>query len=403
MAPVDIVLVALALLSVLLGWQQGFLAGGGAVAGFFLGLVAGRFLGPWAADLLTGQGWLDETTVPGLTVALPLVLGVVLSGVGGFLGATLRDRIPTRWGRGIDALGGGASGLVAFTLIIWLAAGWVTTTPLLTLNRWTAESSIIAGLDRFAPITSTEALGSIGTALADTGFPQVFQGQPEQIRGVGEPSVSMVAVGREVDDSVVKVVTTDTECGALQEGTGWVYEPGMVATNAHVVAGTRSTIVQVGGTGQPYPAEVVAFDPALDVAVLRVPELAAPELELGGELTVGADSVVVGFPENGPYTISPTRVRDRLDARGLDIYNDGTVVREVYSVRGIIRPGNSGGPMLDAEGRVVGMVFARSASDPETGYALTLDEIDGTLRGALERTDPVGTGDCAVRSPVESG
>ncbi|WP_101652536.1 MarP family serine protease [Brevibacterium ihuae] len=403
MAPVDIVLVALALLSVLLGWQQGFLAGGGAVAGFFLGLVAGRFLGPWTADLLTGQGWLDESTMPGLTVALPLVLGVVLSGVGGFLGATLRDRIPTRWGRGIDALGGGASGLVAFTLIIWLAAGWVTTTPLLTLNRWTAESSIIAGLDRFAPITSTEALGSIGTALADTGFPQVFQGQPEQIRGVGEPSESMVAVGREVDDSVVKVVTTDTECGALQEGTGWVYEPGMVATNAHVVAGTRSTIVQVGGTGQPYPAEVVAFDPALDVAVLRVPELAAPELDLGGELTVGADSVVVGFPENGPYTISPTRVRDRLDARGLDIYNDGTVVREVYSVRGIIRPGNSGGPMLDAEGRVVGMVFARSASDPETGYALTLDEIDGTLRGALERTDPVGTGDCAVRSPVESG
>ncbi|MCK1802909.1 MULTISPECIES: MarP family serine protease [unclassified Brevibacterium] len=399
MTPVDLALLALALLAALLGWQQGFLAGGGAVAGFVVGLVAGRFLGPWAADILTGAGVLDASAEPGLTVALPLVLGVVLSGVGGFVGASLRDRIPSRWGRGVDALGGGASGLVAFTLIVWLAAGWIATTPLLTPNRWAAESAIIAALDRYAPITSTEALGEIGTALADTGFPQVFQGQPEQIRGVGEPNEAMVAVGRDVDDSVVKIVTTVTECGTLQEGTGWVYSSGLVATNAHVVAGAQALSVQVGGTGHPYSGDVVAFDPALDVAVLRVPELAAPELEFGSTLTVGADSVVVGFPENGPYTISPTRVRDRLDARGLDIYNDDTVVREVYSMRGIIRPGNSGGPMLDSQGRVVGMVFAKSATDPETGYALTLDEIDGVLRDAQERTRPVDTRSCAVQSP----
>lgn len=402
MSPVDIVLLLGALLAALLGWQQGFLAGGGAVAGFLLGLVAGRLLGPWLSDLLLSAGWLEAGAIPAITVALPLVLGVVLSGIGGFAGASLRDRIPTRWGRGADALGGSASGVVAFGLLVWLAAGWVTTTPFILPNRWAAQSSIVAALDRLAPITSAEALGSIGTALADTGFPQVFQGQPEQIRGVGEPSDAMVDVGREADDSVVKIVTTATECGALQEGSGWVYDSGMVATNAHVVAGSESLSVQVGGTGEPYSAEVVAFDPGTDVAVLHVPDLAAPELPFGESLTLGADSVVVGFPENGPYTISPTRVRDRLDARGLDIYSEDTVVRDVYSLRGIVRSGNSGGPLLNAEGEVVGMVFARSASDPETGYSLTLDEIDEVLRDAEDRTQPVDTRSCAVQVPANA-
>ncbi|GAA4284561.1 MarP family serine protease [Brevibacterium daeguense] len=400
MSPVDLVLLLLVLAAAAAGWQQGFLAGVGAVVGFLLGLVGGRFLGPWAGDRMMALGWVDESVVPALTVALPLVLGVLFSGIGGFLAASLRDRITNPLGRGADALGGSISGIVAFLLLVWLGAGWVTTTPLLTLNRWAAESAVVATLNRLAPVTSTEALGSIGSALADNGFPQVFAGQREQIRGVGEPSTAMVDVGRTADDSVVKIVTTETECGRLQEGTGWVFDSGLVATNAHVVAGARSLSVQVGGTGEPYSGEVVAFDPDTDVAVVRVPELGAPALPLGGVLNVGADSVVVGFPENGPYTISPTRVRDRLEARGLDIYNDDSVVREVYSLRGIIRPGNSGGPVLDAEGQVVGMVFAKSASDPETGYALTLDEFDEVLRTADERTTPVPTSACASQSPT---
>ncbi|RAD50522.1 serine protease, partial [Burkholderia multivorans] len=144
----------------------------------------------------------------------------------------------------------------------------------------------------------------------------------------------------------------------------------------------------------PYSAEVVEFDPEADVAVLRVPELDAPALEFGSPAGPGDDSVVVGFPANGPYTISPSRVRERINARGLDIYDESSVVREVYSVRGIVREGNSGGPLLDSDGNVIGMVFARSATDEETGYALTRAEIRDELQAGASSSTPQPTGQC---------
>ena len=160
------------------------------------------------------------------------------------------------------------------------------------------------------------------------------------------------------------------------------------------MAGSTELAVQVGGKGRPYHAEVVEFDAEADVAVLRVPGLDAPALDFGNGLGPGDDSVVVGFPANGPYTISPTRVREKINARGLDIYDSQSVVREVYALRGIVREGNSGGPLIDADGNVVGMVFARSATDDETGYALTRAEIADELdAGAAERA-PQPTGQC---------
>lgn len=131
---------------------------------------------------------------------------------------------------------------------------------------------------------------------------------------------------------------------------------------------------------------MVEFDPEADVAVLRVPDLDAPALEFGSPAGPGDDSVVVGYPGNGPYTISPSRVREKINARGLDIYDEDSVVREVYSVRGIVREGNSGGPLLDADGNVIGMVFARSATDEETGYALTRAEIRDELQSGANST-----------------
>lgn len=338
MAAVDVVIVFFAIVALLLGWSRGFLVGASTLAGFVIGLLLGRLLAGPFAELLVTTELVHDRSNPAAEVLFPLVLAVAGSIGFGLLGAYLRTKLTSPSGRGLDATGGALSSVIATLLVIWLAAGWIRTTPFLQPNRWVAESAI---------------------------------------------------------------VTTATECGRLQEGTGWVYADGLVATNAHVVAGAQELTVQIAGTGEPFRAEVVAFDPATDAAVLRVPDLPAPALELGSDLGAGADSVLVGFPENGPYTISPARVREQLSARGLDIYNEETVLRDIYSLRGIVRSGNSGGPLLDAQGRVVGMVFAKSATESETGYALTLDEIDGILRRGQQADAAVSSGECAAQVPQQ--
>jgi S1-C subfamily serine protease len=178
-------------------------------------------------------------------------------------------------------------------------------------------------------------------------------------------------------------------------GSGWVLSPGRVVTNAHVVAGADTVRVRVRDTGRERDARVVAFDPRRDVAVLDVPGLDAGRLTQGAPLDSGDAAVVAGFPGDDGLWVGAARVRGTLTARGEDIYGRTGVVREIYSLRAQVRRGASGGPVLDQQGRVVGMVFATSLDDPDTGYALTLEELAPVLQRGTTATDRVGTGDCA--------
>jgi len=195
---------------------------------------------------------------------------------------------------------------------------------------------------------------------------------------------------------VVRVSGEAEACGRGQEGTGFVVAPGRVVTNAHVVAGMSEPQVQAGGAGRWLPGRVVVFDAARDLAVLDVPDLPARPLALGADRVRGDDVVVAGFPLNGPYVLSPGRVRDVLPALGEDIYAAEAVTRQVYSLHADVRPGNSGGPVLDPSGAVVGVVFARSLDDPSTGYALTLAEAAPVLQAAATASEEVPTGACAA-------
>ena len=394
MTALDIALTVFLVLAAAAGWSQGLVAGVSTVIGFVAGAVAGRLLGSVLAGFLLERGIVAEAGAANAASLLPLVLGVGLAVGGGWVGTTLRSALGEGLGRRADALGGALTGALAFVLVVWLVAGWVRTTPLVGPNAAVAESRVIAALDRVAPVSSAEAVGAIAQALAASGFPQVFSGE-ESIRSVGEPDPAMVEVGREVEDSTVKVTTTATRCSALQSGSGWVFDDDLVMTNAHVVAGSTNRIVQVGGAGRPYAAEIVLLDPARDIAVLRVHDLDAEPLDLGERLGTDDDAVVVGYPENGPYTISPARVREAVTARGLDIYDESEVVREVYALRAVVRSGNSGGPVLDDQGRAVGLVFARSGEDDETGYALTLNELDEALQVGADAS-PVASGGCST-------
>ncbi|MEP7334091.1 MAG: trypsin-like peptidase domain-containing protein, partial [Terracoccus sp.] len=173
---------------------------------------------------------------------------------------------------------------------------------------------------------------------------------------------------------------------------GWVVSPGRIITNAHVVAGASRLRVESGG--EMLPANVVLFDPNRDLAVLSVAGLDAPALPLGAGLERGQSAVVPGYPLDGPFTVVSARVRATLNARGYDIYSTGTVVREIYSLNTTVQPGNSGGPLLDTQGRVVGVVFAKSLEDDRTGYALTLAEARPVIDRAASASTSVDTGAC---------
>ncbi len=194
--------------------------------------------------------------------------------------------------------------------------------------------------------------------------------------------------------AVVKVQAIASQCGRVQEGSGWVAAPERVVTNAHVVAGAESVTLQVRGVGDRLRATVVTFDADLDLAVLAVPGLDAEPLRRAGVQPPGTTVVAAGFPLDGPYEATPMTVRGTLSASGDDIYGRSGVTREVYALYGDVQPGNSGGPLLTAEGRVAGTVFAKSVADPTTGYALTDAASDAVLDAAASDNTPTSTGAC---------
>ena len=201
---------------------------------------------------------------------------------------------------------------------------------------------------------------------------------------------------RDAASSIIKITGVATSCNRGQEGSGWVVARERVVTNAHVVAGMERATVRIHGTGRSYTGQVVVFDARRDLAVLAVPGLPADPLPQGPDLARGDSGVVAGFPLDGPYQLDAARVREVINARGSDIYGSAGTSREVYSLYAKVRPGNSGGPLLSTDGRVVGVIFAKSLDDANTGYALTMDEAKPVLNAATSAATPVDTGPCVA-------
>lgn len=389
---VDIVLALAALAAIVIGWRRGAMVTALSMVGLIIGLWIGLMLAPafvgWAMP--DGHGSMIARTV--LAAVIVLACGSVLYGVAASLGAVLRRRIGKRGALNrVDAAGGAVVAVLAWAAVVWLVAGFVQSSSIYPAAQLASASRIVTVLDRIAPIPPSAALGALDDALAGAGLPQVFSGN-ETIPDAAAPDSTIPDAVKARSQSVVKVAALQSSCSMESSGSGWVEAPGVVVTNAHVVAGSSSVQV-VAQDARAYDADVVAFDPDRDVAVLRVPGLAAPALPTGPAVSAGDPAVVAGFPGGGPYTLGPARVRGELTAAGTDIYQRDAVVRDVYSLRAIVRPGNSGGPLFDSRGEVVGMVFARSTTDADTGYALTLGEVRPVLSRA--GSTPVATGVCA--------
>ncbi|MFF3565624.1 MarP family serine protease [Streptomyces sp. NPDC002574] len=393
----DLLLLVLTVAYAVAGYRRGLVAGTISLAGFLGGAVIGVWLLPYVLQYVE-PGTPRATLVALLTVLIPAAAGhAVASGVAWKVRTGL-DWGPLRW---LDGVGGAAANAVAVLLVAWVAASVLVTASSSVLAQSIRGSAVLGAVQDTMPRQAPSWFSSASSALAQAGFPQVFNPfESEPVNGVPAPSGDSVtgAASRAAARSTVKIEGIAFVDGRRQgqEGTGFVYADEHVMTNAHVVAGVDSPAVQIGGAGRAYRATVVLFDPGKDVAVLNVPGLRAPTLDFTDAAERGDGAVVAGYPEDGGLDLRAATVAGRIRATGQDIYGDGIVTRDIYQVRSVVRPGNSGGPLLDTTGQVYGVVFARSTTDSTTGYVLTADEVRDDARRAAAATQAVDTGSRAA-------
>lgn len=386
---VDAILVALAMGAIVHGIALGaavqVISFGGLVSGLALSVAAAPHVQTLASDSTTRVVLVVATLVlvPAMTTAVARVLGVR---------AWLLVQ-HTKLGA-VDAGVGAVIAAVAALLTAWLIASMLARLPDPTLTTEIQQSRILRTIDSVMPAPPA-IFARIGRLLNPLGFPDVFaQLEPTPPGGltVAAPPLVRAALARD-GASVLKI--EGSGCGGILEGSGLVVAPDLVLTNAHVVAGISHPFVVEGQTRR--PATAVLFDPKLDVAVLRADGLRATALTVTtSSAPRGTSAVVIGYPGGGPLTAVGAAVLTRNDAVGRDIYGRSLTTRTIYQLRAVVRPGNSGGPLVLSDGTVVGVVFARSSSNPDVGYALTSDEVMQRIQPALQNPTPTSTEGCAA-------
>jgi S1-C subfamily serine protease len=383
---IDWLIVAFTILLAVYGYMQGFIVGGLSLIGFALGALIGTRLAP----LVLPKGAHSQyAPLFGLLGAL-LAGGVLASG---FEGIGLRARRVLRFPalRTIDGVLGAALTACVGLGIAWIVgAVAVQSTGNVSLRADLQRSTILRQLDEILPPSGPilNALARIDPLPSITGPAANI---PLPTSGIlAEPGVRSAA------PSVVRIV--GTACGLGIEGSGWVAAPGIVVTNAHVVAGETDTRVEPGGNAPGLAAQAIAFDPHDDIAVLRVAGLAARPLALAANAKPSTSAAILGYPEDGPFDAEPGRIGDTLDVNTEDAYGQGPVLRSVTQLLGRVRPGNSGGPMVNSSGQVLATVFAAitgGGGGGGGGFAVPNALVAQQLRAAEARGAPVGTGQCA--------
>src|SRR6201747_1051523 len=369
----DLAVLAIAFVAAISGWRSGALGFLLSFVGGILGAVAGVLLAPHVVGHLDGP----RTK---LFVALFLILGLVVIGeiAGVVLGRAVRGAIRNGGLRTIDSIVGVGLQLVAVLVAAWLLATPLTSSDQPNLAAAVRGSRVLSTVNDVAPPWLKRVPTRLSSLLSTSGLPDVLQpfGRTPIIN-VNAPNAALVndPVVSATRPSVLKIRGVATSCQKVLEGSGFVVAPNRVMSNAHVVAGSDSVTVEVDG--QTYDASVVSYDPSADISILDVPNLPSPPLQFDmQEAPTGTDAVVMGYPGGGDFTATPARIREVLQLNGPDIYHTTTVTREVYTIRGTVRQGNSGGPLIDRDGRVLGVVFGAAVDDADTGLVLTANEVD---------------------------
>jgi S1-C subfamily serine protease len=367
--------------SVLRGARTGFLAG----VFSLVGVVVGASVGSRIAHSLMPDGG-NPIYGTGITLGSILAFSVLGEVIARSMGGSIRNRLSSPTSATLDGLGGALLGLALSLVLVWAVGVFaLQSLPLASLQPVAQDSKILQALKERMPS------GLLTRAVADLQpLPKIRGPEPEVAAPEGnirnDPDV------RAAGERTLRV--TGTACGYGVEGSAWVAGRDLVVTNAHVVAGETATQVQIGGSGSYLPAEVVVFDERNDIAVLRVDKLGLDPLPVAAARP-GEPAAVIGFPENGPLDIKPARTGTTQRVVSTNAYDNGPVERVVTSFRVYVRPGNSGGPAVDADGRVVSTIFASRTDSENSGYGVPSRIVQRHLRTAASRSTPVNTGGCA--------
>ncbi len=386
----DLAVLAVAFVAAISGWRSGALGSLLSFVGVVLGAVAGVLLAPHVVNHISGPR-------SKLFVTLFLILALVVIGeiAGVVLGRAVRGAIRNPTLRFFDSVIGVGLQLVAVLVAAWLLAYPLTSSDQPNLAAAVRGSKVLEQVNEVAPDWLRSVPNRLSALLDTSGLPDVLQpfGRTP-IVAVDAPDAALAgdAVVAATRPSVVKIRGVAPSCQKVLEGSGFVVSPNRVMSNAHVVAGSDSVTVEVDG--QTFEASVVSYDPDADISILDVPDLpSAPLAFHDSPAATGTDAVVMGYPGGGDFVATPARVREIIELNGPDIYRTTTVTREVYTIRGTVRQGNSGGPMIDRDGRVLGVVFGAAVDDADTGFVLTANEVSRQL-AKIGNTQRVATGAC---------
>jgi S1-C subfamily serine protease len=387
----DIAVLAVAFIAAISGWRSGALGSLLSFIGVLLGAIAGVLLAPHLVAHISAPR-------AKLFAALFLILALVVVGevAGVVLGRAVRGAIHSNLVRFFDSLIG-----VAVQLVVVLVAAWLLATPLTSssgqpsLAAAVRGSRVLAQVNDMAPDWLKTVPKRLSSLLDTSGLPQVLEPfSRTPVVAVAPPDAALAnsPVVASTEPSVVKIRAIAPSCQKVLEGTGFVLSPDRVMTNAHVVAGANSVTVEA--SGNPYDATVVSYDPTVDVAILAVPNLPPGPLAFASApAKSGTQAIVMGYPGGGSFVATPARIRELIELSGPDIYRTATVNREVYTVRASVEQGNSGGPLIDLDGNVLGVVFGAAVDDNDTGFVLTAKEVAAQLAN-IGDTAPVATGAC---------
>lgn len=357
-----------------------------------LGFVVGVLVGSWLQGQLIGLVHSAQSKSI-LALAIIIACSLLCMTIGEYVGAHLRRKLENaQLAKSADRAVGSILAVTTILLAVWFGAAMFNNAPILGLQQHIRNSRIVAALNNTLP-SAPGVVAKIGHFINPNGFPQVFTGlEPRLQTDAPLPELGdLKAAVEQARPSVVKIAGEG--CGGIVEGSGFIVGEGLVMTNAHVVAGVKKPIV-IDSAGD-HDTTVVWFDPKLDIAIVRTGALAGAPLPLNtAPLSPGTPGVVLGYPQGSGFTASPAVILESFTANGRDIYNQENTRRSVHSIKTDIRQGNSGGPLLAADGSVIGVIFAESTTYQDVGYALSSDQAKTALDQARSRTQAVTTGQC---------
>ena len=389
----DLVLAVVAAAFAVSGYRQGFIVGALSFVGFVGGAVLGAEFGPVISRAIVG----GQTQQAVVAVVLLVSFAILGQFIASSVGAAVRQSVTSRSSTVLDSIGGSIVSVLSMLLIAWAIGSVLTASSFPVVVGQVDDSVVLSTMDKIMPAKAKTMFSDFRRLLSSGPFPQVFSGiGAARLFAVSPPDPAVLnSPGYLAARSrVVKVQGTAPSCDRSIEGSGFVYAPDHVLTNAHVVAGVTSGPTVTTWHGKVYAARVVLYDPQVDIAVLYVPGLNLTPLQFDDQGQAGAEAVVAGYPLDHSFTQVAARIGGTQDAVGPDIYQDGTVDRQIFEIRAVVQPGNSGGPLLSPSGKVYGVVFAAAVDTPHTGFALTASEVAADANTGADQTVRTSTQSC---------